>query len=132
MAYTELNELSSQVIKAAMVVHSELGPGLLESVYNSCMVVELHAMGIDVRNEVALPVTYKGAVVSDDALRLDLLVEDTIIVELKSVEQLQPVHMKQVITYLKLSRKPLALLINFNEVHLRNGIRRVVNSSHSD
>jgi GxxExxY protein len=127
-----LNQLSSQIIKAAMTVHSELGPGLLESVYNSCMVLELNNMGIHVKSEVPLPVTYRGQVVSDNGLRLDLVVEDTIVVELKSVEQIQPVHLKQVLTYVRLAKKPLGLLINFNELHLKDGIHRIVNSSRSD
>lgn len=132
MTEAELNQLSSQIIKAAINVHNELGPGLLESVYSACMVMELNLMRIHVKNEVPLPVTYKGQVVSENGLRLDLVVGDAIIVELKSVEQVQPLHLKQLLTYLRLAKKSLGLLINFNELHLKDGIHRVVNSACTD
>lgn len=132
MTEAELNQLSSQIIKAAINVHTELGPGLLESVYSACMVMELNLMRIHVRNEVPLPVTYKGQVVSDNGLRLDLVLEDAIIIELKSIEQVEPLHLKQLLTYVRLAKKSLGLLINFNELHLKDGIHRVVNSSRSD
>jgi GxxExxY protein len=128
----ELNQLSSQIIKAAMTVHKELGPGLLESVYQSCMLLELKNMGIQAQSEVALPVFYRGVRVAEDGLRLDLLVENTIVVELKSVEEVQPVHKKQLLTYLRLSQKPLGLLINFNTWLLKDGITRIINSGRSD
>jgi len=124
----ELNELSSQIIKAALHVHKELGPGLLESVYQSCMVIELEAMGLTVQPEVPLPIFYRGQRVHEEGYRLDLLVEDTIIVELKSVETIQNVHKKQLLTYLRLAKKPLGLLINFNEVLLKDGITRIINA----
>jgi GxxExxY protein len=127
MKNDQLNELSSKIIKAAIAVHMELGPGLLESVYNSCMVMELKTMGVDVAAEIPLPVFYKGTKISDDAYRLDLLVENQIIVELKSVEKLQNVHKKQLLTYLRLMGKPLGLLINFNEALLKSGIVRIAN-----
>ncbi len=100
----ELNQLSSQIIKAAINVHKKLGPGLLESVYQSCMVIELRYMGIKVRYEVPLPIFYRGQRVHEEGFRLDLLVEDTIIVELKSVEKVQEVHKKQLLTYLRLAK----------------------------
>lgn len=124
----ELNKLSSQIIKAAINVHKELGPGLLESVYQSCMVIELSNMGVKVRSEVALPVFYHGHIVHEEGFRLDMLVEDKIVVELKSVEQVQGVHKKQLFTYLRLAKKPLGLLINFNEILLKNGIVRIINA----
>ena len=124
----ELNQLSSQVIKAAITVHQILGPGLLESVYQSCMLIELRNMGIDVQSEVPLPVFYRGQEVNAAGFRLDLLVENRLVVELKSAEKLQPVHKKQLLTYLRLAKKPLGLLINFNEPMLKDGITRVVNS----
>jgi GxxExxY protein len=124
----EINNLSSQVIKAAINVHKELGPGLLESVYQSCMVIELQALGLKAASEWPLQVSYRGKIVSEDGLRIDLLIEDTIIVELKSVEKVLPVHKKQLLTYLRLADKPLGLLINFNEVLLKDGINRVINS----
>ena len=124
----ELNQLSSQIIKAAINVHKKLGPGLLESVYQSCMVIELRYMGIKVRYEVPLPIFYRGQRVHEEGFRLDLLVEDTIIVEFKSVEKVQDLHKKQLLTYLRLAKKPLGLLINFNEVLLKNGITRIINA----
>jgi GxxExxY protein len=124
----ELNQLSSQIIKAAMTVHRELGPGLLESIYQSCMVIELRDRGIEVKPEVSLPVIYRGQKVNDEGFRIDLLVEDKIIVELKSVEIVQPVHKKQLLSYLRLSNKPLGLLINFNMPLLKDGITRIINA----
>ena len=124
----ELNQLSSQIIKAAIAVHKELGPGLLESIYHTCMLIELKAMGIKVQSEVSLPVFYRGQKISEHGLRLDMLVKDKIIVELKSVESVQPVHKKQLLTYLRLANKPLGLLINFNESLLKDGITRIINA----
>ena len=124
----ELNQLSSQIIKAAIAVHKELGPGLLESVYQSCMVIELSNMGIKVQSEVSLPIFYREQIVHEEGFRLDLLVENTIIVELKSVEKIQDVHKKQLLTYLRLANKPLGLLMNFNETLLKDGITRIINT----
>jgi GxxExxY protein len=124
----ELNQLSSQIIKAAITVHKQLAPGLLESVYQSCMVIELMEMHLDVQSEVPLPVFYRGQNVNKEGFRLDLLVENTIIVELKSVEKIQPVHKKQLLTYLRLANKPFGLLINFNEALLKDGIVRIINT----
>ncbi len=124
----ELNELSSQVIKAAIAVHRELGPGLLESVYHSCMLIELASMGITVQSEAILPVVYRGQKVNGQGFRLDLLVEDKIVVELKSVAKVEAVHKKQLLTYLRLANKPLGLLINFNESLLKDGITRIINA----
>ena len=123
----KLNQLSSQIIKAAINVHKELGPGLLESVYQSCMVIEFRNMGVKVESQVALPIFYRGQRVHEEGFRLDLLVEDTIIVELKSVAKVEDVHKKQLLTYLRLAKKPLGLLINFNEAMLKDGITRFIN-----
>ena len=123
----KLNQLSSQIIKSAINVHKELGPGLLESVYQSCMIVELKDMNITVQAEVPLPIFYHGQKVSEEGFRLDLLVEDTVVVELKSMEKVKDLHKKQLLTYLRLAKKPLGLLINFNEVLLKDGITRIVN-----
>ena len=123
----ELNLLSSKVIEAAINVHKELGPGLFESVYINCLLFELKNMDLEVKSEVPLPVFYGGQKVSEEGFRLDLLVEDKIIVELKSVEKIQPVHKKQLLTYLRLANKPLGLLINFNESLLKDGITRIIN-----
>ncbi len=124
----DLNRLSSQIIKAAITVHKKLGPGLLESVYHACMLIELRNMGIKVQSEVMLPIFYRGQKVNGQEFRLDLLVEDEIVVELKSVAKIEPVHKKQLLTYLRLAGKQLGLLINFNEPLLRDGITRVINS----
>lgn len=126
--FVTYNELSSKIIKAALKVHSELGPGLMESVYHLCMGIELRNMGIKVESEVPVSVTYNGEKVSDEAFRIDLLVEDKIIIELKSVETVLPVHKKQLLTYLRLADKPLGLLINFNEALIKNGITRIINT----
>jgi GxxExxY protein len=124
----ELNQLSSLIIKAAIKVHKELGPGLLETVYQSCMIIELKNMGINVHSEVPVEIHYDGQKINDAGFRIDLLIDDTIIVELKSVEKVRDVHKKQLLTYLKLAKKPLGLLINFNEVLLKNGITRIINN----
>lgn len=124
----EPNELTSRIIEGAIAVHRELGPGLLESVYQRCLVIELQALGLSVQSELSLPVTYRGQIVSEDGFRLDLLVNELVIVELKSVTQVQPVHVKQLLTYLRLANKSLGLLINFNEALLKDGITRVVNN----
>ena len=123
----DINSLTDKIIGAAITVHKELGPGLLESVYQNCLFAELELLEIRAQKEVALPVLYRGCKVSDEGFRLDLLVEDLVIVELKSVEKVQPVHAKQLLTYLRLSGKPLGLLINFNESMLKDGITRVSN-----
>lgn len=123
-----LNQLSSQIIKAAINVHKELGPGLLESVYQRCMVIELQNMGIKVQSEVPLPIIFHGQKIDEGGFRIDLLVEDTIVVELKSVEEVRPVHKKQLLTYLRLAKKPLGLLMNFNEVLLKDGITRIIDT----
>ena len=122
-----LNVLTEAIIGAAMTVHKELGPGLLESVYQTCLCIELESHQLKICKEVALPVTYRNQIVSDNGFRIDILVEDLIIVELKSVERVQPVHAKQLLTYLRLANKPLGLLINFNESMLKDGITRVSN-----
>ena len=109
-----------------MSVHRELGPGLLESAYESCLVYELSERGLSVERQKALPVEYKGIRI-DCGYRLDLLVEDSVIVELKSVERLQKIHHAQILSYLKLSGRKVGLLINFNEKILKDGIQRVVN-----
>jgi GxxExxY protein len=123
----ELNEISAQVIDAAMKVHSALGPGLLEHVYEVCLKYELEKRSLHVRQQVALPAIYDGITI-DLGYRLDLLVEDQVIVELKAVDRITPVHEAQLLSYLKLSSRKLGLLINFNVVHLRTGIKRMVSN----
>jgi GxxExxY protein len=119
------NEISGAVVDSAMKVHSALGPGLLESVYLACLVHELDQRGFRTAVQLPLPVIYDG-VRLDLGFRLDLLVETFVVVEIKAVEAITPVHQAQLLTYLKLSQRHLGLLINFNVVHLRHGIRRMV------
>ena len=128
----DLNRISSDIIKAAINVHKELGPGLLESVYQSCMVIELNEMGLNVKPEVEVPIKFRGKEITDQGFRIDLLAEDSIVVELKSVEQIKEIHKKQLLTYLKLANKPLGLLINFNEILLKDGITRIINEPKSE
>ncbi len=120
------NELSKLIIGAAIEVHNHLGPGLLESAYESCLRRELTLRGLEVKQQVGLPLIYKG-VVCEVGYRVDLLVEKKVVIEVKSVESLNDVHLAQVITYLKLSQCKLGLLINCNVAHLREGLRRIVN-----
>jgi GxxExxY protein len=119
-------EIVTIILDSAYQVHSILGPGLLESVYETCLVHELNIRNIRTKSQILLPVVYKGITV-DSGYRLDILVKDSIIVEIKSTEGINPVHCAQLLTYLKLTSKRLGLLINFNVVHLREGIKRVIN-----
>ena len=120
------NEISHEVIGAAIDLHGNLGPGLLESAYECALMFELAQRGLDVRCQVPMPLIYKS-VKLDQGYRLDLLVQDKVIVEIKSVECIAPVHYAQLLTYLRLSDKRLGLLINFNSKLLKHGIHRVVN-----
>jgi GxxExxY protein len=120
-----VKELTVRVIGAAIEVHRHLGPGLLESAYESCLVFGLHAQGIAFERQVPLPLDYRGHQL-DCGYIMDLVVERQLIIELKSVEHLLPIHEAQVLTYLRLSRLPLALIFNFNTVLLKQGIRRFV------
>ena len=128
------NELSKIVLDAAFRIHTKLGPGLLESAYEAIMAYELNQRGLAVQRQVPIPICYEG-LTFEEGFRADLLVDDKLIVELKSVERLAPVHGKQVLTQLRLSQKRLGLLINFGEVHLKHGIERIANGlpdDHSD
>ncbi len=122
----EINRISGLIIEAAMKVHSALGPGLLESAYESCLVHELRKMGLAVLTQITLPLKYDGVLI-DAGYRIDILVDDSVIVELKAVEKILPIHEAQLLSYLKLSNKTLGLLINFNVVHLKDGIKRMAN-----
>lgn len=122
------HRISHAVITAAMKVHSELGPGLLESTYSACLQFQLRQDGLESVLQLALPVVYHG-VKLDVGYRIDVLVEDLVVVEIKSVDAICPVHYAQILTYLKLSGKSLGLLINFNVVHLKDGIKRFVNGA---
>ena len=121
-----LNGLTEMVIGASIEVHRELGPGLLESTYEAALFYELGLQGLKAARQVALPIRYKTLEI-EEAYRLDLLVEDSVIVEVKTVESLLPIHSAQLLTYLRMSRKHLGLLINFNSVRLVDGIKRQVN-----
>jgi GxxExxY protein len=122
----DLNNLSGTTVDAAIQVHSALGPGLLESAYETCLAHELQERGLRVRTQVALPVVYK-TIQMDLAYRIDLLVEESIVVELKTVSKLLPIHEAQLLTYLKLSGHRIGLLLNFHVPLMREGIKRMVN-----
>ena len=120
------NALTNRIIGAAIEVHRHLGPGLLESAYEECLCYELSLMGLKFRRQVHLPVNYKGLLL-DCAYRMDILVEDAVILEIKTVDDLLPIHKAQLLTYLKAADKRVGLLINFNVSILKNGLRRMVN-----
>lgn len=120
----DVNLLSKKVLDSAFKVHKELGPGLLESVYETCLFYELKKLGLNVEKQVKLPIFYDG-IKLDAELRLDIWLEKKLIVEVKSVETLLPVHQAQLLTYLKLAKNRLSLLINFNVPLLKNGIKRI-------
>ncbi len=120
----ETDALARQIVNAAFAIHKTLGPGLLESVYEICLVHELSKLGLYVQKQLMVPIHYDG-ICLDARLRLDLLVEKSVVVELKSVERLLPVHKAQCLTYLKLTGHRLALLINFDVPLIRDGIQRI-------
>jgi GxxExxY protein len=122
----QLNTLAGQIIGAAMEVHTVLGPGLLENTYETCLLHELKVRGFNAASQVYLPAKYKGTNL-DAGYRIDLIVEDSIIIELKAVETLTKLHIAQILAYMKLNKTRLGLLINFNVPHLRQGIKRIVN-----
>lgn len=121
------DDLSYRVIGCALEVYKTLGPGLLESVYEKALVIELTNKGIKAERQVPVNIFYKGVELGE-GLRIDVLVEDSLVVELKSVDTLNKVHYKQLITYLKITNKRVGLLINFNESNLMDGIKRIVNN----
>jgi len=121
----ETEAAAKAVVNCAFRVHSQLGPGLLESVYEVCLAHELHKSGVPFENQLSLPVVYDG-IRLDAGLRLDFVVAGAVVVELKAVEHLMPVHQAQVLTYLKLTGHRLGLLVNFNVPRIKDGIRRVV------
>ena len=122
----QINEISGKIIECAIRVHKELGSGLLENAYEACLLFELHKEGLKARRQVQMPVEYQGVKI-DVGYRLDLLVEEQGVVELKSVEKMLPIHEAQVLTNVKLSGLKLGLLLNFSESVLKNGIKRVAN-----
>lgn len=125
----QLDALAKICVGCALQVHSTLGPGLLESVYKTCLALEIAKHGVEVDMEVPVPVLYDGLKVADIGFRMDLLVAKSLVIEVKSVEGLHPIHHAQLFSYLKLADKRLGLLLNFNLEHLRDGgIKRVVHT----
>ncbi len=122
-----VDELAAVVVDAAFKVHQELGPGLLESAYEACLAHELTKRGLVIEKQKAQPVFYDGVTI-DVGYRMDLLVNDCVVIELKSVDQIIPIHQAQLMTYLKLSKKPLGFLINFNTTYFKSSIKRIANN----
>ena len=123
-----MNEITGQIIAAALKVHTVIGPGLLESVYQDCVHHELRKRGLQSEMEVPLPVVYEDLRI-ESKFRLDLIVENRVVVEFKCVDILLPIHKAQLLTYLRLANLPLGLLLNFNVVHMRDGIKRILNNN---
>jgi GxxExxY protein len=121
------NEITEEVVDAAVKLHKSLGPGLLESVYEAILLHELHDRGLRAQRQVSIPIEHNG-IKFEEGFRADLVVEDKVIIELKSLEQVQPVHKKQLLTYLRLAGMRLGLLINFGTSLLKDGITRVANN----
>ena len=126
---SHVNRITSSVIDSAIEVHRELGPGLLESTYQACLAWELRDRGHRVASEVSVPIRYKGEFVRA-GYRMDLLVDHLVVVELKVVQKIIPIHRSQVLSYLRLARRPVGLLINFNVPRLTDGVRRIVLGYH--
>jgi GxxExxY protein len=122
----EIERLATLAVDAAFAVHTELGPGLLESAYQACFVHELGLRGVAYQKELPVPLNYKGIRI-EVGFRADVVIEQNLLIELKAVEQVLPIHKAQVITYLKLMHLPLGLMFNFNEVLIKHGIQRVLN-----
>lgn len=123
----ELNEISGKIIELSIRVHRELGPGLLENAYEACLMVELMHEGFNVERQKLLPIVYRGVTI-DTGYRLDLIVENSLIVEVKAIERLMPIHEAKLLSYLKMTNLKLGLLINFNVRLLRDGVKRIVNN----
>ncbi|MEM6798553.1 MAG: GxxExxY protein [Planctomycetota bacterium] len=123
----QLNANSGEVVDAAVDIHQELGPGLLESVYEVVLAREVERRGFRVRRQVVVPIEFRG-VRFDEGFRLDLIVEDAVVVEIKSIEVIKDVHKKQLLTYLRLMNRRLGLLLNFNTTLMKDGITRTVNN----
>jgi GxxExxY protein len=122
----ERDPLTQKIIDCAMRVHTALGPGLLESTYEVCLEHAIHSSGLEAKRQVSMPVTFES-VQLDAGYRIDLLIQEQVIVEVKSVDKLMPIHSAQLLTYLRLSRLKTGLIINFNVLHLRNGRKRLSN-----
>jgi GxxExxY protein len=126
----DVEDVAKAAIDAAYIVYSNLGPGLLESVYEQCLIYEIRKKGLNVESQISIPVYYDGMHL-DAGFRIDILVERSLVIELKTVESLLPVHKAQVLTYLKLSGKSLGLIINFNTALFKDGIKRIINSKNT-
>ncbi|MEI8272083.1 MAG: GxxExxY protein [Paludibacter sp.] len=126
MNKTELDNIGTKIVDAAYSVHKELGPGLLESVYEFCLIEELKSRNLTVNSQMKLPIIYKGKQLNKEFI-VDILVQDSIIIELKAVETVLPVHEVQLLTYMKLADKKLGYLINFNVPLIKDGIKRKIN-----
>ena len=122
----DVNNITGQIVDAAMKVHTALGPGLLESAYEACLAHELRKRGFSIERQKEMPIEYDGILI-DIGYRLDLLVNDKVVVELKAVSEVAPIHEAQILSYLKLGKKPIGLLINFNVQRLKDGIKRFAN-----
>lgn len=122
----DINDIYSVVINSAIEVHAALGPGLLESAYHSCLMYELTSRNIKVVSQLELPISYKNKLI-DSGYRIDLLVENQLIIELKAVDRLLPIHEAQLLSYLKMSNLKIGLLLNFNVTRLKHGIKRLAN-----
>ena len=123
----ELNDITGKIIELSIDVHKELGPGMLESAYEACLMFELLRAGLKAEAQLKLPIFYQGNRI-DAGYRIDLMVEDSVIVEIKAIDRLLPVHEAQLLSYLRMSKLKLGLVLNFNVKLLRDGIRRVVNN----
>ncbi len=121
------NDISTQIIGAAIEIHKAVGPGIFESAYESALVYELTELGFDVQQQVALPFIYKS-IRQEKGYRVDIIVNNKVLIEVKSIERLAPIHYTQTLTYLRLSGLKLGLLINFNEKYLKDGVHRIVNN----
>jgi len=119
----EINQITEKIIGCAIEVHKNLGPGLLESAYEECLVFELRSAGLIAERQIGVPVVYKD-IKLDCGYRIDILVENTVVIELKTVDEFAPVHEAQILTYMKFASKKIGLLINFNVTLLKNGIKR--------
>ena len=127
MTQEDLNAVAKRTLDAAFQVHSAFGPGLLESAYSACLVYQLRQSGLDVKTEVPVPIFYGGIKMTDVGYRLDILIENELVVEVKGLEVIAPIHLTQLVSYLKLAAKRLGFLLNFNVERLRTGVYRRVN-----
>jgi len=123
--YEKANTTSKRVIGAAIEVHRKMGPGLIESIYEKCLMRELSLQNIPAKNQMQVPIEYKGYTF-EEPLRLDILVDDCLLLELKSVETVHPIHKAQLLSYMKLLKIPIGLLLNFHEIRLSDGISRMI------